>query len=239
MLLADTHSHIIPHVDDGAKDEAEAIKLLESEKKQGVSHVILTPHFYADYSSFEEHMARIKHYYHKLLTETEGKDLPKLILGHEVRYYGGISNTDVLDAMCIGKTNYILVELPMGVCITNTMLNELLSLKYDCGYNVILAHIERYCKEKLFNSIIEMAANDEVKLQISSSFLSYRPERHCVNKLCKNHLISYIGSDAHSVKERPVIISDIYEYIKKENYVQYRKCLRETEELIEEIENAE
>ena len=52
--LYDIHCHILPGVDDGARNMEEALWMLNKEYKDGVRHVILTPHF--RYEMFEPHM---------------------------------------------------------------------------------------------------------------------------------------------------------------------------------------
>ena len=43
--MIDLHTHILPHMDDGAKDTAMAVNMLETELSQGVDTVVLSPHF--------------------------------------------------------------------------------------------------------------------------------------------------------------------------------------------------
>ena len=45
-MYFDIHSHILPGVDDGAKDICESVELINSMKKEGITAVIATPHFY-------------------------------------------------------------------------------------------------------------------------------------------------------------------------------------------------
>ena len=47
-MLSDLHCHILPGVDDGARDENMSGALLASEEAQSVRQIIFTPHFYAD-----------------------------------------------------------------------------------------------------------------------------------------------------------------------------------------------
>ena len=54
MTFLDIHTHILPNVDDGAKNMETAIKLLEMLKEQGVTDVVATPHFYPDEDNAEE-----------------------------------------------------------------------------------------------------------------------------------------------------------------------------------------
>ena len=52
-VLTDIHCHILPGIDDGAKDADASGALLLSEKQQGISQIIFTPHYYADEISVE------------------------------------------------------------------------------------------------------------------------------------------------------------------------------------------
>ena len=52
--MTDLHCHILPGMDDGAKDMDTAISLLEMLKKQDVTDVIATPHFYPESDNAEE-----------------------------------------------------------------------------------------------------------------------------------------------------------------------------------------
>ena len=44
--MIDFHTHILPHLDDGAKNTAMAKAMLEAECKQGVTDILFTPHYY-------------------------------------------------------------------------------------------------------------------------------------------------------------------------------------------------
>ena len=58
MQLYDMHTHILPAFDDGAKTVEDSLALIECLKKQGVSHICLTPHFYTHEMSVEDYVAR-------------------------------------------------------------------------------------------------------------------------------------------------------------------------------------
>ena len=42
--MIDFHTHILPGIDDGAKDVSVSAAMLEMEKEQGVNEIVLTPH---------------------------------------------------------------------------------------------------------------------------------------------------------------------------------------------------
>ncbi|MBR1629024.1 MAG: capsular polysaccharide biosynthesis protein, partial [Lachnospiraceae bacterium] len=47
-MVIDFHTHVLPGIDDGARDLETSIEMLDKMKKQGVDLVVATPHFYAD-----------------------------------------------------------------------------------------------------------------------------------------------------------------------------------------------
>lgn len=51
--LYDLHTHILPGIDDGAKDLETSIALTERLRSQGVTHIALTPHYYSNRESLE------------------------------------------------------------------------------------------------------------------------------------------------------------------------------------------
>ena len=49
--MIDFHTHILPGIDDGAKDVSVSAAMLEMEKEQGVNEIVLTPHYYGKFYS--------------------------------------------------------------------------------------------------------------------------------------------------------------------------------------------
>ena len=46
-MLTDHHSHILPGIDDGAKNVEMSLEMIRALKQQGVERIVATPHFYA------------------------------------------------------------------------------------------------------------------------------------------------------------------------------------------------
>ena len=44
--MIDMHTHILPHIDDGAKDSTMSAFMLKKEAEQGVKTVVFTSHYY-------------------------------------------------------------------------------------------------------------------------------------------------------------------------------------------------
>ena len=84
--MIDLHSHVLPYVDDGAKDENMSIEMLALSKRQGVDTVAATPHCIAkNKEAVDAFIEKRNSGYKKLLSAMAGReDLPRVVLGAEV-----------------------------------------------------------------------------------------------------------------------------------------------------------
>ena len=69
--MIDYHTHILPEIDDGARNTAMALAMLEEEVNQGVTTVCLTPHFYANEASPSHFLAKREAAYEKLMASAD------------------------------------------------------------------------------------------------------------------------------------------------------------------------
>ena len=231
MEFIDIHTHILSGVDDGAKTIEDSIALLKQEKENGVSSVVLTPHFYPEAHNFDEHYNKCRESFLALKEAIKGKDLPQIYLGFEVQYFSGISKSDTLDKLCFENTNVILLEIPFLNTLTDNMINEIVKLDMDIGLSVIIAHIERYAKERLFKKLLKVVSDGHAKAQISSDYLMDSLSKKTVYKLFKNNLVSYIASDSHDQKERPVLLQSAFDDLRADFRPQLINCIKNGEKL--------
>ena len=56
--VIDFHSHILPGIDDGSKNVEESLQMLRMMAKQGITHVVATPHFYPQHDTPESFLKR-------------------------------------------------------------------------------------------------------------------------------------------------------------------------------------
>lgn len=195
--MIDIHSHILHGVDDGCKSIDEAIKLIEEEIRQGVTDIILTPHY------------RLPHY-HKSLNEVNSnyielcnrvKELSlnvNLYLGREIHY-----NKNTIERLnngrfeSIANSSYYLLEFSYN---DYTEIDEVVYKLNRLNKKVIIAHIERYKYIKSIDDyyqIRSMGALIQVNASTicgKNSFLS----KHLVFRLIKEGLVDFVASDIHS-----------------------------------------
>ncbi len=232
MSFIDIHTHILPHIDDGAKSILDSVALLEQEKANGTDYVICTPHFYTDYSDFDVHLSSVKKAFNELSSYIKNLDLPEIHLGYEVAYFLNMHRSTDIAQCTLGNSNYLLLELPFSMPLTADMLNDIEKLSDDIGFNVIIAHIERYSHDKLYKKLISLVKNNTVFAQINADSLFTNTTKKCVEKLLKANLVSFVASDAHSVEKRPVKTEKCLREIKNKYKKAYDRIISSTEELL-------
>ena len=111
MYTIDFHSHILPGIDDGAKNAETSLAMLSMAAAQHVDVMIATPHFYASHDRIERFLEKREVAWQKLqnaVAETETADAyPKLYTGAEVAFFDGISRADDIRKLTIAGTNKI------------------------------------------------------------------------------------------------------------------------------------
>ena len=200
MRFVDIHSHILPSVDDGAKNIEESLKLLSALQEQGVTDVFLTPHFYPHIMSGEDFLeARAKSY--KMLTDAVlGKELPNLYLGCELYYFDRMGAVGDIKPFTLGDSHYLLLELEMAA--VSDIVIETLEGICEMGYIPIFAHIERYLGCRGIKRILKLIKDGKCMAQVNAAaILSFGNKK--IFKLIKKGYIHIIGSDTHSLEERP------------------------------------
>ena len=138
--LTDLHTHILPGVDDGAKDLETSLQMLQMEKASGVNRVALTPHFYPLREPFDEFVARRQQAFEALTAAWDGETMPELKLGVEVRYSPQLAEFD-LRQLTIGDSDYMLLELSNTEVPAH--IGPVVDIIMQQGITPILAHIER------------------------------------------------------------------------------------------------
>ncbi len=205
IYFFDIHCHLIPGVDDGAKDIKESLAALKEEYDQNVRWIICTPHVTANLTSQEA--KNIETSFGELksrLKKTDfGHDM-ELYLGCELMYSESIAERlDAGEIWTMSGTSYILVEfLPSVAYEELCRAIRKLSAK---GYIPILAHIERYlCLYKRLERIRDLQESGAY-FQVNASSLKggmLNQKSAYIKKLCKSGLVHFLATDSHGMVHR-------------------------------------
>lgn len=200
--VVDFHCHILPGMDDGSASVEESIELLRMEARQGIHHVITTPHFYAHYDSPERFLEKRTEMEARLRQEMEkDPDLPKISMGAEVYYFRGISDSDALRELTMAGRPYILIEMPTPPW-TETMYRDLEGIWIKHDIVPIIAHIDRYIRPLKTYGIPERLEKLPVLVQANASFFLESGTARMALRMLKKNQIHLLGSDCHNLKSR-------------------------------------
>lgn len=201
-MIFDFHTHILPGIDDGSKTVEDSVKMLQMEVQQGIRRVIATPHFYAHHDTPSNFLTKRKEAECRLREEmSKYSDMPELLIGAEVHYFSGISESDVVYELTIDKKKCILLELPQAPW-NEKIYKELTDIWERHGIIPIIAHVDRYIHPLRTFGIPQRLSELPVKVQANSSFFVRRSTRHMALKMLKNGQIHVLGSDCHSLNTR-------------------------------------
>lgn len=199
--MIDMHTHVLPNLDDGAKTEQEAAKLMRLDYAQGVHEIVFTPHYYGKKRPIERFLAEREEAAEKICEHVPAG--MKTRLGAEV-YLTGINDPDneALCKLAIEGTNCVLVEFPFNERWSKSLLVKLYGFIAETGYRPIVAHIERYWQimqnPMLVNALVKMGCFIQVN---TGAFLEKRTQKLAF-LLLKHGLVHCLGTDTHNETER-------------------------------------
>ena len=208
--MIDIHSHILPFVDDGSSSIEDSINLVKEAVKNGVKHLILTPHYREPY--FHE-IGELKESFENFKKEVakNGIDI-NLYLGEEIflskDYKELLINGELLT---LNGTKFVLVEF--GDC-SDFEMTELIYSIVKSGYKPIVAHVERYknIDESLASEIKHLGGFIQVNAGSIVDAINLKTKRR-VKKLFENGVVDFVASDVHNV--RKYSMKNAYDVIEK------------------------
>lgn len=216
--MIDFHTHILPNIDDGSTSIEESLRMLQKEAKDGVTDIVVTPHYYADRQSLDGFVKRRDKSY-EVLKNHMTEEYPRIHIGAEVCYFSNIGEASMLSRLCINDTQTLLLELPF-IQWTNKIIKDVEKIIRTQQINVILAHIERYYDlqrdKNIFYEMLELPVYGQIN---AGSFLK-RNRRRLVQDLLKDGWANVMGSDCHNMDKRPPNLLEARKIVEKKLGVQ-------------------
>ena len=219
MAIIDMHCHILPGVDDGARDVETSLAMLEASRAQGVQYMVATPHFYATRDRVDTFLDRRREAWETLKFRM-GADYPGIVLGAEVAFFRGISRAERLEALKIEGTDCILLEMPFRPWSEDDV-DEVSEILEKRGYTIILAHIERYLAMRGNADYIGNLLELPVLAQINAESLLDWRQRGKLIKMVRNGQVHLLGSDCHGIHHRPPNLGEGREILRKKTGTEY------------------
>ncbi len=188
----DFHAHVLPKADHGSDGVETSLKQLALAKEAGIDILAATPHFYPSSDTAEAFLARRKHCLEELKSKL-GQDAPQLLPGAEVQLCRGIDHLQQIRELCFQGTNVLLLELP-GDFRFKQFERSIESLQYDCGLQIVIAHVDRY--PELAEPILDAGYMGQLN---ASSLCTVFKKKRLYDWIERGSIVA-LGSDLHGVK---------------------------------------
>lgn len=196
----DIHAHLLPGVDDGARDWEESISLLKMAYDQGIRHIVATPHF-----TYGQNVGVLQQL--SIHLDVEAKAISEdydVSLGQEIMYFENL--IDYLDqgkALTLAGSRYVLIEFEPSDSLGK--IQRAVRQLIQASYFPVIAHVERYkslsCQEDL-EKLVEYGAYLQVNSRSLKGGWSDQRARWCKKNL-KKGIIQFIATDMHDTWNRP------------------------------------
>jgi protein-tyrosine phosphatase len=202
--VIDLHSHVLPGLDDGARDLEDAIEICRAAAADGIQVLAATPHVREDYpttpAQMEEALAAVR--------EAAG-DLVRLVPGGELDIAELERPREEIARFALaGNPAYLLVETPY-VGWPLDLPEKLFRLLTD-GITPVLAHPERNREVQARPELLEPIVAGGTLVQLTAASVdgrTGRQARSCAATLLDRNLAHLLASDAHSASLRAIGMS--------------------------------
>ena len=212
--IVDMHNHILPGIDDGSQSMETTLKMITIAAKDGITHMIATPHFKkGHHNASPETIRRLVGDVQALSDE---HDLGLTILpGNEVMFF-----SDMEEAYEEGKlttmngSDYLLIEFYPDDDYARIMRG--VETTQSLGLHPILAHVERFLPLRSDISKVEEIRRRGALIQVNASSIAgeqgFGTKQFC-KKLLKNRLVDFVGTDAHHYESRAPQMKKCTDYL--------------------------
>lgn len=217
--MIDIHSHILPGIDDGARDLYDTLEMAQIAANSGVTHIVATPHcnipdLYDNY--FGKQYIEVFRAAKKAIQEEQ---IPvQLLPGMEV-----FGTYDVPELMVAGKimplnqSRYVLLEFAFDE--EEEYVQDILDRVRAVNARPVIAHAERYDFVQDRPQLVYEWRRKGYLVQVNKSSFQGNFGRYAERaayQLMDHGLISVIASDAHSPEQRTPYMASVYEQLSYE-----------------------
>jgi len=210
--MIDIHCHILPGIDDGAKDMIEALALVNIAVEDGITRIVVTPHLH--FGRFNNYLSVIESSFLALQQAVDKENIQiELAYAAEVRLDSEIlSLLSSQQLPLYGRFNnqeFMLLEFPHS----HIPAGSDALVKYLLKQNItpVIAHPERNRDLLKSPDKIKIFARLGCWFQATASSITGHFGEEC-QELALSYIeqgfINIVASDAHNLKRRPPILSE-------------------------------
>lgn len=212
--MIDIHCHLLFGVDDGPEKIEQSIAMLEEAQKQGITNIILTPHYRRGMFKFDGNLVL----HNKEALELHAKQLGiTLHLGTEIHVNGDILEyLEEKKVLTLADSEYVLTEY--GYDTEYSYIFKMTQELLRHGYIPVIAHVERYrClveKPQHLDELKEIGALIQVNAAAILGQEGWKTKQYC-KKILRQEWVDFVASDSHDMKKRICYLEKCYDYLTK------------------------
>lgn len=196
--MIDFHTHILPNIDDGARNIDETFTLIKEAKKAGFTQIVTTSHYMENY--YETDTPEREVWLKAICENLQAKNIDiKLYIGNEIYMTDNIIKLlEEGKASTINNTSYVLFEMPLNAEPLN--LYDITYEMIQCKLVPILAHPERYSFVQKEPELIYDLIQRGILMQANYGSIigQYgKKAQMIVKKFYESNMIHFLGTDVH------------------------------------------
>lgn len=223
--FCDIHTHILPGIDDGARDWDMCLEMIDRAWDGGIRRIIATPH-YLPWQKKKTNPLQIV----RLCGEVQQR--VRAELGYEIKIYPGqeiyyhVNMVEEIrrgEILTMAGTRHILVEFPID--ISAQQLKQAVRHICESRYIPILAHIERYeClrTNETLEEAAELGAQFQINIKSLQGGMLNQTTRWCKHQL-QERKIDFLASDMHNLSSRPPTSYEMLDWVGKKLDREYQR----------------
>ena len=204
--MIDLHTHVVPGIDDGARNMAASVTMAEVAAANGIRMLVATPHVREDFPNVDP--AEIGDRARAVHEELARNGIPVAVVpGAELAISRAVDMSDAeLRTITLGANGRdLLLETPHGRI--PSIFDEVVHDLQRRGFRVTLAHPElsdlRSSPERL-RALVDSGALVQITAE---SLTTWRRRGRFARSALKEGLVHVIASDAHASEWRPPDLS--------------------------------
>lgn len=225
--MIDLHTHILPYIDDGARNIEEAYQMTDSLLRQNIALAVCTPHFDPSRISLEDFIEKRV----KAMKLLENSPI-ELVMGSETMLHEYLFHYMDISDLCICNTKYLLIEFPLYENWNRKSYQLIEKLIHYYDVVPIIAHVERYQCIKIKDKVIRRLRDLGCLIQINTSSIACKKSKGLVMRYMKKDYIDVLASDCHNMNLRPPVFKEAYELVIKNMGKKYWNTLQGNAECI-------
>jgi len=204
----DLHCHLLPGLDDGARDVDDAVGMAMQAQADGIRAICATPHIRADHEVVIVELAERREQLIASL-QTAGCST-RVLAGGEVAttMVDALEDSELAAVALGGSRRWILLEPPPGPL--DSRLDDAVEALHGRGFRALIAHPERHAGPDLIERLRRLVLRGAL-VQATAAYFTDPEASPAMLELARAGVIHVLGSDSHSSRAgRPTRLASAF-----------------------------